>query len=220
MQRKLALYSDQQINKSTKMDEKLLNSIGKPHPTIGYIPSSTDPKRIWFKQQQAYYKSFGADLTIYFELEREYESEKAKELLACDAIHLSGGSTYNFLYWLGQRGFISLLKDYIENGGVLIGVSAGAILMTPEISTTHICGESPSHNLNDLSALNLVDFAFLPHINQIESVESKMIEYSVTQGRKIYGCRDGDGIIVDNDNVQCIGNLILAENGKLKSVAK
>lgn len=178
------------------MNEQLLNLIGKPHPIIGYIPSSTDPERTWFKKQQTYYKSLGADLSVYFELETEYESEKAKELFACDAIHLSGGSTYNFLYWLRQRGFIPLLRNYVANGGVLIGVSAGAILMTPEISTTHICGENPSHNLNDLSALNLVEFAFLPHINQINSVEKKLIEYSITHKRKIFGCHDDDGIIV------------------------
>ena len=220
MQRKLALYSDQQIKQSSTMDERLLNLIGKQHPVIGYIPSTSDPERNWFKKQQMYYESLGADLSIYFELETKYVPDKINDLLACDAIHLSGGSTYNFLYRLRRRNLIHLLRNYVEKGGVLIGVSAGAILMTPEISTTHICGEEPSHNLNDLSALNFVDFAFLPHINKIESIENKMIEYSIVQRRKIFGCSDGDGIIVDNGNVQFIGNLILAENGKLKSVAK
>ena len=219
MSRKLAFYSDQQIERSSAMDERLLNLIGKQHPVIGYIPSSADPKRAWFEQQQAYYKSLNANLSVYFELETEYDPEKIEDLLACDAIHLSGGSTYNFLYWLRARRFIPLLRDYVANGGVLIGVSAGAILMTPKISTTHICGEEPSRDLNDLSALNFVDFAFLPHINQIESPEAKLIEYSVTQKRKIFGCNDGDGIIVDGDNIQCIGNLICAENGNLQTAA-
>jgi len=218
MHRKLALYSDQHINQSPKMDERLLSLIDKQHPTIGFIPSSTDPERTWFKQQQSYYKSLGADLSVYFELETKYEPDKTKDLFACDAIHLSGGSTYNFLYWLRQRGFTPLLRDYVSNGGVLIGVSAGAILMTPELSTTHLCGEKPSHDLTDLSALNLVDFAFLPHINKINLVEEKLIEYSITHGRKIFGCYDGDGIIVDSDNIECIGNLMLAESGNLKSV--
>lgn len=220
MNRKLAFYSDQQIEQSSAMDEPLLNLIDKQHPLIGYIPSSTDPERIWFKQQQAYYKSLNAKLSVYFELETEYEPKKTKELFACDAIHLSGGSTYNFLYWLRKRGLVSLLRDYVANGGVLIGVSAGAILMTPEISTTHICGEEPSHDLNDLSALNLVDFAFLPHINNIEAVENKMIEYSNTHGYKIFGCHDGDGIIVNNNIIQCVGDLILAENGKVSPLER
>jgi len=120
-------------------------------------------------------------------------------------------------YWLRKRGSISPLRDYVANGGVLIGVSAGAILITPEISTTHICGETPSHNLNDLSTLNLVDFAFLPHTNKIESVEKKIVEYSKMHKRRLFGCKDGDGIIVNGDSIQCIGELILAENGELKS---
>lgn len=202
------------------MDERLLNLIDKQHPIIGYIPSSTDPERTWFKQQQAYYKSLNADLSVYFELETEYEPKKTKELFACDAIHLSGGSTYNFLYWLRKRELVSLLRDYVARGGVLIGVSAGAILMTPEISTTHICGEESSHSLDNLFALNIVDFAFLPHTNNIEAVENKMIEYSNTHGCKIFGCPDGDGIIVNGNSIQCVGNLILAESGELKSVVK
>jgi len=89
MHRKLALYSDQQINLSPKMDERLLKLIEKRRPMIGYIPSSTDPERTWFKQQQAYYKSLGADLVVYFELEKEYQPDKTKDLFACDAILLA-----------------------------------------------------------------------------------------------------------------------------------
>ncbi len=218
MNRKLAFYSDQQIGQSSAMDEQLINLIDKQRPTIGYIPSSTDPERIWFKQQQIYYQSLGADLSVYFELEIEYAPSKINELFACDAIHLSGGRTYNFLYWLRKRELFSSLREYVANGGVLIGVSAGAILMTPEISTTHICGEKPSDDIKDLSSLNLVDFAFLPHVNKIESAESKMVEYSVTRGRKIFGCKDGDGIIVNGENIEWIGNLLFAENGKLESL--
>jgi dipeptidase E len=217
MNRKLAFYSDQQMGQSPAMDKRLLDLIGKQHPAIGYIPSSADPERTWFKQRQIYYKSLDADLPIYFELEREYVPDKIKDLLACDAIHLSGGRTYNFLHWLRKRGLISPLRDYVLNGGVLIGVSAGAILMTPEISTTHLCGEEPTGDLDDLSAINLVDFAFLPHVNTIESAEKKMVEYSTTQRRKIFGCKDGDGIIVDGENIECIGNILLVENGKLRS---
>ena len=218
MNRKLAFYSDQQIGQSPAMDKRLINLIGKQHPAIGYIPSSVDPERIWFKRQKIYYESLGADLSVYFELELEYAPDKIKDLFDCDAIHLSGGPTYNFLYWLRKRELIFSLREYVAHGGVLIGVSAGAILMTPEISTTHLCGEEPSHNLHDLFALNLVDFAFLPHVNKLESLEKKMIEYSKAQGRKIFGCKDGDGIIVDGENTECIGNLLLVENGKLRFV--
>jgi dipeptidase E len=218
MNRKLAFYSDQQIGQSPTIDTRLINLINKQYPTIGYIPSSADPERTWFKQQQIYYKSLGADLSVYFELELAYVPDKIKDLFSCDAIHLSGGRTYNFLYWLRKRELISPLRDYVANGGVLIGVSAGAILMTPEISTTCLCGEEPSCNLNDLSALNLVDFAFLPHVNKIESAEKKMAEYSITRRRKIFGCNDGDGIIVDDEKIECIGNLMLVENSKLRTV--
>ena len=48
--------------------------------------------------------------------------------MGCDAIHLTGGNTFQFSYWLRERGLDAELKRYAKAGGVLIGVSAGAIL--------------------------------------------------------------------------------------------
>lgn len=177
MKRKLAFYSNQKLGIRTELDEYLLRLIGKENPRIGYIPSSIDSERIRYAQQKKYYEALGADLDIYFGLEMEYQPEKIEDLLNCDAIHLSGGSTYNFLFWLRKRELISTLREYVSVGGVLIGVSAGAILMTPEISTTHLCGEKIRSDISDRSALELVDFAFLPHLDEVNDAAKKMIAY-------------------------------------------
>lgn len=218
--RKLVLYSDQVIPENAKVDQRLLSLIGKQHPTMGYIPSSSDPERIWFKQKQVYYEALGINLSVYYEIDVNYEPEKLNELLTCDAIHLSGGNTYHFLYWLRARNLLAPLREYVANGGVLIGTSAGVILMTPEISSASLCGDTPlaGEGMTDLSALGLVDFAFLPHINQVDEAATLLKEYSQKYQRMIYGCQDGDGIIVNGEEIEYLGDIQKAINGGLVQV--
>ncbi len=140
MNRKLVLYSDQMSPETDAIDGRLLRLIGKAAPRVGYIPSSSDPERFFFDQIRTYYAALGASVDVYLELDVSFSQETLPALLACDAVHLSGGNTFYFLYWLKRRAMLPVLRDYVVGGGVLIGVSAGAILMTPDISTSALCG--------------------------------------------------------------------------------
>jgi len=217
MKNNLALYSDQIIPENAKVDRRLLRLIGNDYPRIGFIPSSSDPQRFFFQQRQAYYATLGVSLDVYYELGDEYQPDKLSELLSCDAIHLSGGNTFIFLYWLRQRGMMEVLRQYAANGGVLIGTSAGAMLLTRAIATAGICNMDQNlPDLTDLSALGLVGFEFFPHANQFEQAEQELLEYSAERpGLTIYACRDGDGIIVDAGQVELIGDVIGMRNGEI-----
>jgi len=161
--KKLVLYSDQIPPATDKIDSELVTILGKSSPIIGYIPSSADPQRKYYNERQEYYSRLGMNLTVYFELDNDYHPNLLESLLSCDAIHLSGGNTYYFLHWLRKRKLLLPLRQYVKQGGVLIGVSAGSILMTPDISTSTLCRDEPIEGEIDFSGLNLVDFAFVPH---------------------------------------------------------
>jgi dipeptidase E len=218
--KKLVLYSDQVIPENAKVDQRLLTLLGKPAPTIGYIPSCADPSRKFYDNQKAYYAAIGIELTTYFELDKNFEPDKLPDLLKCDGIHLTGGNTFHFLYWLRARGMLDVLRKYVEGGGVLIGASAGSILMTPEIgSSVYYHDEAlEGEEMDDLSALNLAPFAFFPHLNVREEYKTNMVHYSIEHTIPVYGCADGDGIVVDGDKVEFIGGVLKAENGNLTRI--
>jgi dipeptidase E len=206
--KKLVLYSDQIPSVTDKIDKELVTILGKSNPIIGYIPSAADPQRKYFSQRQEYYSRQGMDLKVYFELDKEFHPNLLESLLSCDAIHLSGGNTYYFLHWLRKRKMLLPLRRYVKKGGVLIGVSAGSILMTPDISTSALCGDEPIEGENDTVALNLVDFAFVPHFGSIPSDLVALREYSRVHRTAVYACRDSDGIVVIDDDVKCVGDVI------------
>ena len=207
MNRKLVLYSDQIVGKTDAIDQRLLRLIGKAAPSIGYVPSSSDPERFFWGQVCAYYAALGASVEVYLELDAHFSEDVLPTLLSCDAIHLSGGNTFYFLHWLKQRAMLPVLREYVAGGGVLIGVSAGAILMTPDVSTSALCGDTFVEELSDPSALGLVDFQFLPHF---EPGEANIAEIAAHQRRfpaPLYACPDGGGIVVDGADVEFFGEV-------------
>lgn len=219
---RLVFYCDQDIPENYKINQRLLQLLGKPHATIGFIPSGADPDGAFYGDRQTYYSALGIDLAVSLELNDNYQSERVSQLFACDGIHLSGGNTFHFLYWLRKRGLMQPLLDFVKRGGVLIGVSAGAIMMTPEISSSTFCADVPlpGEEMDDLSALNLVDFAFFPHTDCFPQHEAQMIAYSHGHDRPIYGCANGDGIVVDGDIVEFLGRVKKAEKGVLTMVGE
>ena len=213
--KKLVLYSDQIVPDAENVDRELAALLAKPNPSIGYIPCSSDPQRYYYQVCQGYYARLGMTLSTYFELDQAYEPERLEALLACDAIHLSGGNTYYFLYWLRLRGMLAPLRRYVSRGGVLIGVSAGSILMTPDITTSSFCGDEPLPGQTGYGALNLVDFEFIPHFGQIRADLAAFQAHSLARQRVVYACCDGGGIIVEGDQVKCIGDVTMIVNGEI-----
>ena len=204
--KKLVFYSDQMIDANQKVDRQLLRLIGKERPKLGYIPSGPDPTRQYFLSKVAYYQKLGIHDLLYFDFNAEYDATRIDQLLACDAIHLSGGNTFAFLAWLQQRNLIPLLQEFVSQGKVLIGVSAGSILMSKTINIAGFADQNVI-GLTDFRALGLVDWEFMPHWLDDAPYLEGLLNYAKTSGTVIYGCRDGDGIIVENDQITCLGEI-------------
>jgi dipeptidase E len=208
LMQRLVLYSDQAIAANQQVDQYLLQLLGITAARIGYISSSSDPTRQYFTLKRQYYQQYDLKLVLYVELDVGYNLDLLDQLFACDAIHLSGGNTYYFLYWLQQRGLMERLQHYANHQGVLIGISAGAIMMTPEITSAQLCGDVPYAPLTTCQGLDLVDFAFVPHVQDTPENYIRMQAYANHQQRILYGCHDGDGIVVAGETVTLVGNVV------------
>ncbi len=217
--KKLVLHSDQ-ISGKTQVDEASLKLFASNKPKIAYIPSQSDLERKYFNERVEWYKQFGVTGLFYFDVDKEYDEGKIDELLACDAIFLSGGNTYFFLNSLKKRNFLPVLRKYVEKDGVLIGVSAGSMIMSKTIAVTtideDIGGDQNTIGLKDFSALGLNDFEFFPHFDKNEEISKRLKEYSRKSKSVIYACKDGDGIIVNDDDMKFFGEVLKIENGEIK----
>jgi dipeptidase E len=206
---KLVLYSDQSAPLSDAVDARLLEVLPARGGRIGYVPAGPDPGRRWFAERERHYARYGISLQ-FFGLEGEFDGAMVGELLGLDAIHLSGGNTFRFLYWLRERGLISELQRYVAGGGVLIGMSAGAILMTRDIESAAVCGDAPYAGLTSHAGLGLVKFGVLPHFDGSAQQHAELARLAARFGGSVYGIPDGSGIVVDGSRVEWIGPIFSA----------
>ena len=215
--KKLVLHSDQ-IQGHKEVDLAFMELLGKKGPRLAYIPSQSDLQRKYFNQKVEWYKQFGITDLLYFDVDKEYDERKIDELLACDAIFLSGGNTYYFLNSLKKRKFLPKLREYVRTGGILIGVSAGSIMMSKTINITTLHDKN-TIGLKDYKALGLVDFEFFPHLDHnMKQYLEDLKKYSIESNSIIYACKDGDGIIINDNDMQFFGEVLKIENGEITTV--
>jgi len=214
--KKLVLHSDQ-IQGHKKVDLAFMELLGKKGPRLAYIPSQSDLQRRYFNEKVEWYKQFGITNLLYFDVDKEYDERKIDKLLACDAIFLSGGNTYYFLNSLKKREFLPILIEYVWKGGILIGVSAGSIIMSKTINITTLHDEN-TIGLKDYTALGLVDFEFFPHLDHnMKQYLEDLKKYSIKSNSVIYACKDGDGIIVNDHEINFFGNVLKIKNGEIST---
>lgn len=206
---KLALLSDPNTENAQAAIDALLQSlisINKHSPLrVGYIASQPDPHREFYQQAQQMYQALGAELSVYLELEGGFSQQSLECLLNCDAIHLSGGDTYRFLKGLKNRKLFPVLRQYAINGGGLIGISAGAMIMTPSIASASLCGDINHCGLDDLSALNLVDFMFTPHIDQAQLQSDQFQQQLAVFKQQLCLCPDDSSLLFITGKVEQLG---------------
>lgn len=211
---RLALYSDQVIPANADVNRRLLKLIGNERPRIGYVSSAPDPSRRYFSAKKTYYAALGAALCTYVDAENVADSDLVAELLKCDAIQLTGGDTYAFLAWLRACDFLPTLREYARCGGVLIGTSAGSLLMSTSIAIAQLSPYPVSPDLSNLEALALVDFHFWPHYEPGQEQESAASAF-LSGVPLVYACPDGAGVVVDHSSIETVGPVKVFRYGRV-----
>jgi len=201
---RIVLYSDQEIPENRQVDLKLVSLLSGTDKTIAYVASNPDESRLYFKRKRSYYAAYGINLAEYFDREILKSSSSRQRLISYSAIHLSGGNTFEFRNWVFSQGMDKLLVEYSNSGGMLIGTSAGAILITPDISTSLLCGDVAPDQVSETNGLGLVNFHIWPHYTS--SVEAQInIDSLIDSSKPLYKIPDGSGIIVSHSKIELIG---------------
>ena len=212
MKQPLVFHSDDEVESNTSLTRRMIQVIGAGMPRMGYVASCPDPDRVFFERKRAYYEKLGIDLCAYLDSDTRDLEAALSSLMGCDAIHLSGGNTYSFLSWLRARGVLPALQDYGRDGGPLVGVSAGAILLTSSVSSAELCGDARPSEPLDLRAMELVDFQFWPHYSP-GAENGDGAGAFLCAAPLVYACPDGAGIIARDGNIETFGAVRIFQHG-------
>ncbi len=207
---KLAFYSGGDEYENHNLDIECLELIDSSDPTFTFIPSSSYDGENEFREFVKQYKFFGVNRFIYFPIDVPQDKVLLSEVFSSDFIHLGGGNTYHFLKCLRQRSLIPFLTEFALGGGVLCGLSAGAILMTPNISTAgypHFDRDENEDGIKNFKGMNLVKFEFFPHYRNSPRYDKELIKESKKASLPIFAVPDGSGILKEEDKLTLVGKV-------------
>lgn len=213
---KLVFYSGGNDKDNLKLDKNFVDLIGKKNPVVTFIPSSSYLSEMEFKVFVRHYSKFRISRFIHFPIDVPFDRVLLQEVMRSDAIHMAGGNTFYFLNSLRKAKLLKELKMFVEKGGVLTGLSAGAIMMTENIEMAGYPEFDRDENnvgLKNLSSLGLVDFAFFPHFKNSSRYDAAFKKYSKLKKKVIYACPDGSGIVVNDRELRFIGKTFAYSDG-------
>lgn len=201
---KLVLYGGGDADDNYELGLINISLTKKKFPKVVFIPSSSYEGEYDFHEFVDQFQSYGIDHFIYFPIDIPFDNTLLAEILQSDMIHLGGGNTYYFLRYLRRSGMLAHLKSFVKKGGVLSGLSAGGIIMTPNILTAsypYFDRDENDQNVKNLKALNLTHFEFFPHYRNSKRYEYELLEQSLRSINPIIASPDGHGIVIDNDSM-------------------
>ena len=198
-------------------NQKLDEIINHTKPLL-YIPLAMDeeehPYNSCFEWIQEELKNVKVP---YIEMVRTFEELAAKKLENYSAIFIGGGNTYKLLLGLKQSGAYNNIKNYIENDGIVIGGSAGAVIFGYDINI--ISSMDPNDvKLNDTKGFNVLSgISIFPHYTnkklkltdeenetRLNNFTNSIIEFSTSIG-EVIAIPEEDAIYINEEKVEVIG---------------
>ena len=88
-----------------------------------------------------------------------------------DVLLVNGGDPLYLCYWMQQSGLADLLPSLGET--VYVGLSAGSMVMAPNIGEDFVRWTPPS---GDDTTLGIVDFAMFPHLDHEDMPDNSMAD--------------------------------------------
>lgn len=152
-------------NLSKTQTDELLRLIGKGKAnkvlviTAAVVPYGLDPRPDWVDKQLEPLQEICNELV---ETTLEDGDFVPEDLDGYDFVFVSGGNTFYLAYRLQETGWDKKLIEYINNGGVYSGSSAGSIVLMGNIE--HFSpADDPSKAPKICSGLCLIEEAIIPH---------------------------------------------------------
>lgn len=181
--------------------------------TVSYIPTAIigeadgDEAVIegMIKEETDMLENLGLKVDV-LEISAASREKITRSLTENDLIFVGGGNTFFLLQELRRTGADKLLAREVEQGKLYIGESAGAAVACPDIGYCALMdAPEKAPELESYSALGLVDFYVVPHLDNEEMGEGarKIIE---TYGDKLdlKVIMDEQAILVEGDKAEIL----------------
>ena len=187
--------------------EEIIKILPKPASQIKLAhiitASKPEPDKNYMIKDKEGMKNLGFDVED-IDIEGKNEKQLKKMLKEKDIICVQGGNTFYLLRAVRKSGFDRVVKDYISQGKIYIGISAGSYIACPTIvQSTWIHQDRNRFGLTDFTALDLVPFIIIAHFKE---KYRKIVENGAETTRyPLVALHDTQAIFVENNKWKVVG---------------
>lgn len=200
-------FSNQTIAKA------LFDMVGKEPKdiTIVFVPTASNvvmDEKDWFINDIINIHKQGFKDIFITDISAVPESVWRPQVEAADVMFFEGGNTYHLMRSMAQSGFAKLLPELLKSK-VYVGLSAGSMVTGPDLNillNKVIYGEDAEKD--EMQALGLVDFYFLPHLNGVyfgERIQENLDKAMQGVTKKTYVLDDQSALKVIDGVVEYVG---------------
>ncbi len=189
-----------------------LNEIMDHSKPILYIPLAMDESEHtydscydWFLQQVTNVNVPSVDMP------RTFEELASKKLNNYSAIFIGGGNTFKLLKGIKDNGIFDKIIEYLNNNGIVIGGSAGAIIFGYDINSC-LAMDDNDVNLIDTKGFNVLNGkSIFGHYTNEDSQEAHerfknyLLNYSLSK-EEVIALPEEDTIFIDDSNISIFGD--------------
>jgi dipeptidase E len=139
----------------------------------------------------------------------DIQIEEPQKLIEYDVVYINGGNPFYLLLWMKKRNVIDIIRELAEQNKVIIGTSAGAMVLANSIehvNELNIIAEYEHMDLDELieyRAVGITDITVVPHYNRFicanPEVEIKLKQLEKDRNLTFERVRDGKAVIINGD---------------------
>ncbi|MFA6973166.1 MAG: Type 1 glutamine amidotransferase-like domain-containing protein [Parcubacteria group bacterium] len=145
------------------------------------------------------------------------EEKDLSDLQEYDIYYVCGGNTFYILGRLRKTNLDKVILKAVEEGKFYVGVSAGSIVVGPDIEVAGIGeGDENDINLSDLSGFNWVPFHISPHYT--EQDKNDVEEFYNKRKESLIALTDDQALFVTDKEVLLVGNKGVTELSELNII--
>ena len=202
---------DKEYN-TKEIDEEVVKMTGKVNPNFLFIGLASSHSDSYYDTMKKIYKELGC-IPVYLKKSNLVNNPDIvkQKIEDADIIYICAGDTVKLLDHVKEYNLENLLLEAYNNGTVLAGMSAGAILLTNKGFSDSLIIRGESDKYEFINGLNFININFCPHYNSDPKKNTDLEEYLSNSNDEVYCLENCTALKVVDDKIS-----IIKSNSKAK----
>ena len=188
-----------------EIDEEIVRLTDKENPNFLFIGLASSHSDSYYDTMKKIYKELGCT-PVYLKKSNILNNPDIVETKIKDAdiIYICGGDSVKLINDIKEYKIDKLLLEAYNNGTVLAGMSAGAILLSNKVFSDSLIIREESDKYEFIKGLNFIDLNFCPHYNLDPKKTKDLEEYLSKNNEEVYSLENNTALKIIDDKISII----------------